>query len=465
MPRIASFVIAAGLLWAQPAIAQLTDPIPTPITKGNIGVELELVAAGLVAPNYLTHAGDGTNRLFVVDQPGTIELIKDGQLTTEPFLDLSDRLVGISGFDERGLLGLAFHPDFANSSAGGFGKLYTYTSEPISGDADFTVPISGSFNHQSVIAEWQVDAANPDLVDMSTRREILRIDQPQSNHNGGMVAFGPDGNLHIALGDGGGSNDNDAGHGTIGNGQDNTNVLGTLLRIDVDGTDSANGDYGIPGDNPFLGDTEVPDEIFAYGLRNPFRFSFDSQTGDLIVGDAGQNNIEEVDIVTAGGNFGWRLKEGSFAFDPSDGSVSDDLTGLPSGLIDPVLEYDHDEGDAVIGGFVYRGDAIPQLQGKYVFGDFSQRLFWGDLETGEIHEMVIGFDDRDLDLFVKGFGQDADGELYLLGSASGGLDGQTGAVFRIVQIPEPSSACLAALGLLCAGGWAWRRRRRALAGG
>ncbi len=459
---------------------QLADPIPTPIPKSAIGIELQTVADNLVAPNYLAHAGDGTDRLFVVDQGGEVRLIKDGQLQSNPYLDVSSNLVdlGVTGgggpfndFDERGLLGIAFHPDFASDVTNpGYGKFYTYTSEPVSGPADFTVPLPAgeAFDHQSVVREWHVDpredviTANP----ASISREVMRIDEPQSNHNGATLAFGPDGQLYLSIGDGGAADDNAPGHGPDGNGQNTTSILGSVVRFDPLGSNSANGQYGIPADNPFVNDSNVLDEIYAYGLRNPFRFAFDvdpatgqvtnDTTGQLVLADVGQNNIEEVDIITAGGNFGWRLKEGSFAFDPINGTVSDDLTGLPNDLIDPVLEYDHDEGTSIIGGFVYRGSAIPELVGKYVFGDFSLgfaapagRLFVGDLTTGEIEELLIGLDARELGLFVKGFGQDADGELYLLaGTNIGPFRDDTGQgfgqVLRIVAIPEPTSLALLA---------------------
>jgi glucose/arabinose dehydrogenase len=303
-------------------------------------------------------------------------------------------------FDERGLLGLAFHPDYATN-----GKLYTFTSEPVTGPADFTVadlpPLDAEdLRHQSVVAEWQVSIADPDVVDPGSRRELLRIDNPQFNHNAGMLNFGPGGNLFIAIGDGGAANDDAPGHGLQGNGQNPANVLGTILRIDVDGNNSANGEYGIPVAAPFSTLTTdptgtIPDEIFAYGFRNPYRFNFDSETGALIVGDVGQDNIEEVDIVTAGGNFGWRFKEGSFAFDFTDGSVSNDLTGIPPGLNDPVLEYDHDEGISVIGGFVYRGSAIPELVGNYVFGDFTDEGFVTPYMVSSHFARRDVFNDRD----------------------------------------------------------------------
>ncbi|MHC4431429.1 MAG: PQQ-dependent sugar dehydrogenase, partial [Planctomycetota bacterium] len=273
---------------AEPGPEPLEDPIDEPVLKGDITIELEPLASGLTAPVYLTHAGDGTDRLFVVDQPGTIWIIENGQLLSTPFLDVIDRVympgffgsLDESDFDERGLLGLAFHPGFADPENPGYQKLYTYTSEMAVEPADFTtepLPTGALFDHQSVIAEWAVDKANPNLVDLSTRREIMRIDEPQFNHNGGMLAFGRDGYLYVAVGDGGAADDIADGHGTTGNGQNMNTVHGSILRIDPldpalapDSPDalSANGMYRVPGDNPFVGRDGV-DEIFAYGFRNP----------------------------------------------------------------------------------------------------------------------------------------------------------------------------------------------------
>ncbi len=265
------------------------------------------------------------------------------------------------------------------------------------------------FDHQNVVAEWRVDPNNPDQADASSRHELFRMDHPQFNHNAGGLEFGPDDYLYISVGDGGNANDIGSGHSENGNGQDLSNPHGSLLRIDVDGNNSANGQYGIPADNPYVTGGGLA-EIFAAGLRNPFRFSHDTLTGQLIVPDVGQDNIEEINLVESGGNYGWRLKEGTFRFDPATGEVTDDLSGLPPGLIDPVAQYDHDEGLSIIGGFRYRGAAIPELQGRYVFGDFSGdffdptgRLFSADLSTGAIEELGLGSSDRDLGLFVKGF--------------------------------------------------------------
>jgi len=424
---------------------EITNPIPESIAKGTIIVELETLIDGLAAPLGVVDPDNGSGRLFVYDQAGQVYVVSEG--SSSIFLDVASHLVslGISGpgsYDERGLLGFAVHPNFSSNP-----KVYTYTSEPVSASADFTVPLSGAANHQSVAAEWTVSSTDSNSIDPSTRREILRIDQPQFNHNGGTLHFGPDGYLYIALGDGGASDDQGDGHGTGGNGQDKNTVLGSIIRIDVAGNNSANGQYGIPLDNPFVGIDGI-DEIFAYGFRNPFQFSFDSATGDLYAGDVGQNDIEEIDRVTAGGNYGWRHKEGSFYFDPNGSSggfvTTEPVAPLPAGLIDPIAEYDHNEGLSVIGGFVYNRPEIPSLTGRYVFGDFGTgfstpagRLFYLDLATNEILELTIGATDRPLDLWVKGFGSDAEGNIYVCGSRTLGPSGATGTVLKL--IPPPTS--------------------------
>jgi len=383
--------------------------------------------------------------------------VEQGQLLEEPFLDVRDLLVqplgflgsfDVNDFDERGFLGLAFHPKFAAPQSPGYLRLYTYTSEPVNGPADFTIDLPPEeMNHQSVVREWQVDPGSGN-VDPSSSRVLLRIDEPQFNHNAGHLAFGPDdGYLYIAIGDGGGANDTSPGHGTDGNGQNINTVHGSLLRIDP--TDpalttgsadpaSANGAYRIPADNPFVGVDGV-DEIYAYGFRNPYRFSFDQRSGLLIVADVGQGNVEEVDIVRKGGNYGWHLKEGTFMFEPEDGGV-----GLPfddPGLIDPVAEYDHDDGLSIIGGFTYYGAAVPELWAQYVFGDFSSgflapggRLFVADLFTGQIQELLIGAAQAPLGMFVKGIGRDRQGEIYVLAGTALGPYGDKGVVLKIVPL-------------------------------
>ena len=247
--------------------------------------------------------------------------------------------------------------------------------------------------------------------------------------------------LHIAIGDGGAADDQGPGHAPGGNGQDLSpgNVLGKILRIDPDGSNSANGRYGIPADNPFVG-APPADEILAYGFRNPFRMSFDSETGDLYAADVGQNDIEEVDVVVAGGNYGWPVKEGTFLFDDGgdgDGFTTVDSPGVPAGMIDPVAQYDHDEGVSVTGGFVYRGNRVKDLRDTYVFGDFTAgftgplgRLF--HIGDDGLAELIPG-DGAALGLFITGFGQDRDGELYVMGQKGFAPVGTTGEVHRFVR--------------------------------
>jgi glucose/arabinose dehydrogenase len=431
------------------------EPIPDPlpdVPRGTIAIELETLVEGLPAPLGVLDTGDTSGSLLVYDQSGLVVIVRNGQRLDPPFLDVRGRLVklGILGsfdendYDERGLLGVALHPNFLTN-----GRLFTYTSEPTSGTADFPVArTSGQNDHQSVIAEWRVDPQNTDTVLLSSRREILRLDEPQFNHNGGDMVFGPDGSLYIGLGDGGNADDQGEGHATYGNGQSIETVLGKLLRIAVDGTtNSVNGRYGIPPDNPFVGKTGI-DEIYAYGFRNPYRFCFDSVTGDLYVGDVGQNQVEEVDRVTRGNNYGWRYREGGFFFDPNgtgDGRVvTQPVDPKPSRVpVDPVAQYDHGDGLAVVGGYVYRAGAIAGLDGHYVFGDFTRRfdvpsgrLFYLDSPGDQIRELRIGQPDRSLGHFVKGFGQDRHGNVYLCASTALGPYGTQGKVFKIVAVKK-----------------------------
>jgi glucose/arabinose dehydrogenase len=444
--RLCLAIISAAVTGFIPAAyGQLADPIPQPIPQGQVTVRLQTVATGLTAPNWGTAAPGLRNHLFVTDQDGVLWAINLVARTKSVFLNLRGQVVSTG---ERGLLGVAFHPGFAVN-----GLFYTYTSEPVRAPADFsTLPAGRAPDHQSVITEWRArNPGNPGSgVDPASRRVLLRIDQPQSNHNAGAMNFGPDGMLYIALGDGGAGDDQGVGHSAIGNGQDTRNVLGDILRIDPDGSNAANGRYGVPLDNPFVR-TGVPlggqrgcrdgvcDEIFALGFRNPFRFSFDRARGHLYAADVGQHAIEEVDVVVKGGNYGWRIKEGSFCFNPNgtgDGFVTARRVCGPGDLIDPVAEYDHDEGIAIIGGFVYRGASIPALSGRYVFGDLGSRLFFlternivrpgGTVRSGIAEFRFAGRAGLGLSLF--GFGQDAAGELYVLGNTNAG----TGVVLKIV---------------------------------
>jgi glucose/arabinose dehydrogenase len=445
---------------------KLIDPIPAPIRAGQIKVGLRTVATGLDSPVAGTVAPGVAGRLFVADQTGKIWSIDVSRNPAPKFLfaDLSRLVVRLgdvmpgSRYDERGLLGLAFDPGYQTN-----GLVYTYLTEPWTRPADFSTQPGLRRNCdawlpfeprpcQNVVIQWRVhDPKDPNTtVDMSSMRELLRIDKPQFNHNAGALAFGPDGLLYISVGDGGFANDKAPGHVPGGNGQSLApgNVLGKILRIDPHGHNSANHQYGIPADNPFVGKAGA-DEIFAYGFRNPYRMSFDQDTGQLWVGDVGQNDIEEVDVVRAGGNYGWHVKEGTFKFhtgpglDPESGFVSANIPGTPPGLIDPVAEYDHtaphgsvEQGEAIVGGFVYLGSQIPALAGKYVFGDYSRifgqpdgRLFYMCGSPDVTHRVCNLIEQPGIAVF--GFARDAAGELYVLGNRTGVVSGSTGVVDKL----------------------------------
>jgi glucose/arabinose dehydrogenase len=358
-------------------------------------------------------------------------------------LDMRARVVPNAkwDYDERGLLGTATHPNFAQHP-----YIYTYSSETNAGPTDF--PATGTNrNHRSIIAEWRIDPANTNRVDPASRREVLRIDQPQSNHNGGTMRFGPDGFLYVALGDGGAANDVADGHSPGGNGQDTNSILGKLIRIDVDARTSPNGQYGVPSDNPFDGSNGLR-EIWAYGLRNPWGFSFDRMGGTLYLADVGQNRVEEIDIIVKGGNYGWSVREGTFWFNPSGGTIVTAPTRpVPPNLIDPIAQYDHDDGLAVVGGFVYRGAAIPELAGRYVFGDWgtfqtpSGRLYYLDV-SNNVKEFRLGLLDRPLGEWIKGFGEGPDGELYVFTTRVVGPAGNSGRMMKIIPAPARLQAAI-----------------------
>ncbi|HEY2722130.1 MAG TPA: PQQ-dependent sugar dehydrogenase [Chitinophagaceae bacterium] len=418
----------------------------------NAKIDLKQIADGFTSPLGVVAPPDNTGRLFVIDQIGKIWIIDStGNKLPTPFFDVSSSLVALSAsYDERGLLGLAFHPQFATNH-----KFYVYYQlPPRAGGPD----ASDSWNNLSRIAEFQTSAGNDNVVDMTTQKILFDIDDPESNHNGGTLTFGPDGFLYISIGDGGGADDVAPGHVTDwytpnagGNGQDiDSNFFGNILRIDV----NSGTPYGIPGDNPFV-DKDGLDEIYAYGFRNPYRMSFDmGGNHDLIVGDAGQSLYEEIDLVTKGGNYGWNIKEGRVCFNAANDTST--LPNCPSvdnmnnPLIDPVVVVSNAANPAggraltVIGGNVYRGSAIPEYQGKYIFGSFSQsgspdaELFittpGGQTDWGFDKINPASFPNN-LGYFLKGFGQDNSGELYLTVSSQTGPTGTTGKVLKLVKVP------------------------------
>jgi glucose/arabinose dehydrogenase len=352
-------------------------------------VELQPVVGGLDTPVGLANAGDGSGRMFALEKAGRIRVIRDGALEPVPFLDLTDRVGAVSS--EQGLLGLAFHPRYAEN-----GLLFVnYTN----------------FDGDTVVSRFSV-SADPVKADPGSEVVLLTVDQPARNHNGGHLAFGPDGFLYVGLGDGGAAGDQ------FGNGQNGQTLLGALLRLAVDGVEP----YGVPDSNPFVGRPGWRSELWAIGLRNPWRFSFDRQTGDLYIGDVGQNRYEEVDFQPAGAaggqNFGWPIMEGKHCF-PADQSC--DQTGLAL----PVWEYEHSQGCSVTGGYVYRGQDFPALGGVYLFGDYCSGRIWGmapGFETGGTAWRVAQVGQADVRL--SAFGEDENGELFV-------LDIEAGVMYRL----------------------------------
>lgn len=404
-------------------------------------VGVQLIASGLVAPVGLVQPPDGSGRLFVVDQAGRIHVVDStGTLLAKPFLDVASRMVTISPTsDERGLLGLALHPQYTAN-----GRFFVFYIAPKQAD------IPAAFNSEIHVSEFAVMPGDANCADPASERIVLRIGNPQANHNGGQLAFGPDGFLYIAVGDGGSANDEGTGHTPgIGNAQDKGNLLGKILRINVDGAQP----YEVPPSNPFVGELGAQPEIFALGLRNAWRFSFERGGAQrLFAGDVGQNLFEEVNIITSGGNYGWRVREGFACFDQANPAsppvmcAHTAVDGAP--LIDPIFDYPHDSqsgvhGIAVIGGFIYDGTAIPGLTGRYVFGDFSTSFFFTDGSLYVAQEGLGGvwmlselgvrdFPGQRLGRVVLGMGQDAAGELYVLTSAMFGPGGTTGEVYKII---------------------------------
>lgn len=483
MPRRQTLCMMATML----SVATMT---PRTTHAAFPAIALEPISQGeIVAPVAIANAGDGSNRLFIADQRGKIHVHDGGAVLPAPLIDLSSKLVTERpGFDERGLLGLAFHPNFGQAGQVGADKFYVYYSAPSPG-GDPDDPIN-PINHQSIVAEYAVTGLGANTASLASERILLSFDQPQFNHNAGSLNFGADGMLYITTGDGGGANDNRAGHtggangnppvtGTLGNAQDLTKLLGKVLRIDVDGNNGPGGQYGIPGDNPFVGNGGgVHEEIYAYGLRNPWRAAFDNGPGGdgrFYVADVGQGAVEEINILEAGGNYGWRIKEGTFDFDAGV------TPSPPATLIDPVAEYAHpgagiglpEFGISITGGVVHRG-ASPELNGKYLFGDFSQSFSPGSGRLLGMEETSPGaFSLEDLTVvggnpltnqYVLAFGLDESGEVYLATkatlapSALGPGDVPTGVIYRLVAVPEPASVALGMLAI--AGAAAGRRRRR-----
>ena len=391
-----------------------------PILQGTVVINLEEVTSGLTDPVLALSSPDVLDNgdIFVVERSGLVWRVDLATGNRTQFLDFSSEIINVSSLGERGLLGFVFDPNYAVNRL-----VYTYLSKSIDGAADFsTLTAMESADHQSVISKWEVVDPRADQTTVINEVEMLKVDQPQANHNAGDLHFGPDNFLYIAFGDGGSAFDQGVGHGENGNGRDNENPLGAILRIDPHSTNSNNGRYGVPMDNPFVG-VQGLDEIYAYGFRNPYRFSIDvlpNNSFDLYVGDVGQNNIEEVSRISstdAGGNFGWNYKEGSyFLHQGQTGSFVSDVPPTNSVIptvIDPIAEYDHSEGISVIGGHVYIGSEAEGLGRSYVFGEYGSskgRVLYLD-GNEDIREFQY---ENSPNMRITGFGKDSQGEIYIV---------------------------------------------------
>lgn len=451
------------------------------------------------SPTTITCAPDGSGRLFVCDQPGKVYIIQGGMMIPTPFLNLANPanaapnngpgpVVGVgTGYSEQGLLGLAFHPGFANPASPGYRKFYVNYVKTRDAITDPAPPqVSDPATWVTVIDEFEASADHPNTALPSTQRRVIAFTQPQTNHNGGQLEFGPDGMLYIGTGDGGGSNDNGPGHtgrevstsSCLGNAQDKTRLLGKILRInplDPDGAGPLT--YSVPSDNPFVGaGSGVKEEIYAYGLRNPWRFSFDKRAGGtnrLFCGDVGQGRIEEINLIVSGGNYGWRYKEGLELPTFSSGAASDPMPNPGGHLIDPIAMYAHSNlapgdptplpklGLSITGGFVYRGGAIPALQGKFLFADYGAPggAFAPAVNAGRIMgleetapgsgiftltQTVPFLGGNPLSIRVQCLGEDEAGELYVGAKVTAGvleLDGgqPAGGIYKIVSAESGSA--------------------------
>ncbi len=359
------------------------DESPLPIRAEQTFFDLEFRR-----PIVLTHAGDGSDRVFVAEQEGVVRVFENDPEAQESsvFLDIESQVVYKDDQNEEGLLGLAFHPKYKEN--GHLFVYYTTTDAP----------------HTSVVSRFTVSADDPQKVDPATEVEILRIPQPFWNHNGGTIAFGPDGYLYIALGDGGAANDPHR------NGQNLKTLLGSVLRIDVD-RKSGKKNYAIPPDNPFVNTPGARPEIYAYGIRNIWRLSFDPETGLCWASDVGQDLWEEIDIIVKGGNYGWNLREAKHKFGPQGSEPREDL-------IEPIWEYHHSIGKSITGGHVYRGKRLPELAGSYLYADYVTGRIWALKYDAAAKKVTanrsISWPEGADPLPVMSFGEDEQGEAYML---------------------------------------------------
>ncbi len=428
-----------AVIGAAIAAAAVFGASSAPALAAGPKIKLEKFVSGINAPLAMVQP-PGDNRMFAIEQWGRVRIIEGGKLLPTPLLDIRSKIVKQHpDFDERGLLGIALHPKFKEN-----GKFYVSYSAHL----DFGPNLDQMlwYDHTNVVEEYTISSHDPNVADPSSARRILSTPWPQFNHNGHWIGFGPDGKLYISMGDGGYANDWGIGHNvTEGNGQDKAAMHGKILRIDVDARSPGKA-YGIPPDNPFVNDRNAKPEIWALGLRNPWRCSFDTGSGDLFCGDVQQNSFEEVSIITKGGNYGWRRMEASHCFDytkPDNHPPSCDKTGLT----EPILEYKNCTaqpngcmGISVTGGYVYRG-AAEALKGKYIFGDWSKSFAEMD---GQIFIATKGGDGKwtmevaEVETmdgkkpYVLAFAQDNAGEVYALTSVTTGPNGSLDTIYKIV---------------------------------
>lgn len=382
--------------------------------KESLSIKVKIVADGILGPVAMDCPKDGSGRLFICEQNGKIKIIKNQKVNAVPFLDLGSKVdKGNMFYSEKGLLGIAFHPNYKTN-----GRFFIYYSA--------ASKVKGS-EHKSILAEYKV-SSNSDIANPGSEKILMEIEQPQMNHNGGQLAFGPDGYLYIGLGDGGGAGDE---HGSIGNGQDLNTLLGKILRININNLptqSTSRKNYSIPFDNPFINNKNIKPEIWAYGLRNPWRFSFDKKKGKLFCADVGQDKWEEIDLIEKGKNYGWRIMEGNHCYEP-------EVNCNQSRLTLPIAEYNHQTGICVTGGYVYRGNAIKYLQGKYIFGDWKGKLFYleENIKGWDMKDLILADkNNNDLGLNINSFGEDENAEVYILAQKNTGTVSANGVVLIIL---------------------------------
>jgi glucose/arabinose dehydrogenase len=380
----------------------LRKPDPDGLLAPALTFKAQPIVDGLQAPLDMTFIGNGD--ILVAEQAGKIRLIKNGKLTDAPVLDISSKIIKLMPVDVRGLLGFAVHPKFKSNH-----KIYVFYSAPATADKS---------DHKDVVAEYTL-SDNATLPDPESGRILFTADEPGQGDNGGCLKFGPDGYLYVAMGDGGGGGDK---HGPIGNGQNMNTLLGKILRIDVSSVST----YVVPKDNPFVSKADVKPEIWAYGLRNTWSFSFNRATKQLFTCDVGEGAWEEMDIIEKGGNYGWRMVEGNHCFNPKEGC---DFTGT----IKPLAEYDHKNGVCAIGGYVYNGSQLSAQKGKYFFADWTGPIYYIEKKGNEWQRGKVELQNYPANLKITSWGEDASGELYLITNGGNLLSETKGAIYKIVK--------------------------------